>query len=304
MKPIKLPFGVNENNKLVHIVDVERGKKCNCICPGCGSLLIARKGDQNQHHFQHAVDKECNRGLESAVHRAAKQMIMEKKQITLSKCVVSISKKDSKGVVHTEQKPILENEKVICFDYVEEEKELYGMRVDILAKKDNTPLIIEIFYRHKVDDQKLVKIREGNISTIEINLSDLVSEDLKDLETLWSYINDSKRIQWLHNAKAHDHYPALQELLAKKIRKQEEKYKQEEIEKQAQAKQELERALYNFKRSQGKQYLEFDNRPLLLSRVPRQRGAPIDWVRLSNGKLKGNQNQSFGRRKGNRKSSF
>ena len=198
--------------------------------------------------------------------------------------------------------------KVICFDSVQEEVELHGMKADILAKKCNIPLIIEIFYRHKVDDQKRVKIAEANISAIEINLSDLTTEDLKDWETFWLYINDPQRIQWLHNAKACDHYPAIQERLAKKILEQEDKYRQEAIEEQERPKQELARALYNLKRSQGKEYSESDNRFLLLSRTSQRRGPPpIEWVRMSKGKLEGTQRLSsyragraFGRKKGGR----
>lgn len=38
---IKLPFGLNENNLLVHVSNVENGKKCGCICPSCRVALIA-----------------------------------------------------------------------------------------------------------------------------------------------------------------------------------------------------------------------------------------------------------------------
>jgi hypothetical protein len=45
MKPIKLPFGLNRSGVLAHISEVEKGKKCGCICPACKSPLIARKSD-------------------------------------------------------------------------------------------------------------------------------------------------------------------------------------------------------------------------------------------------------------------
>ncbi|TIG87143.1 competence protein CoiA family protein, partial [Legionella pneumophila] len=72
---IKLPFGLNENNVIVHITNVESGKNCNCICPSCSSPLIAAKGTKNQHHFKHTTTIECEGGLESAIHMAAKQII-------------------------------------------------------------------------------------------------------------------------------------------------------------------------------------------------------------------------------------
>lgn len=216
---IKLPFGLNENNIIVHIANVKSGEKCNCICPDCKSPLIAVKGNKKQHHFRHKDINECKSGVESAIHLAAKQMIMEKKQITLPKHVCTALKKDSRGIKHAEHKIFLPDIKIVYFDSVEEEKQLHGMKADILAKKDNKLLIIEIYYRHKVDDQKIEKIKNANISAIEINLSDLTPEDVKDTEAFWLYINDPKHVQWLHNAKAHDSvYPELVNRLAIKIR--------------------------------------------------------------------------------------
>lgn len=204
MTSVKMPFALKENNKLVHIADVERGKKCNCVCLSCRSPLVASKGTKKQPHFKHTVINECERGFESAAHLAAKKIILERKQVTIPKHVCSVSVKDSKGVEHKESKTIVENGMVIRFDSIEEEKELYGMKADILAKIRKTSIIIEIFYRHKVDDQKLLKIKKANISAIEINLSDLTPEDVKDWEAFWLYINDPQNVQCLNNAKAHN----------------------------------------------------------------------------------------------------
>jgi hypothetical protein len=244
MKTIKLPFGLNENNILIHIADVERGKECHCVCPSCKSPLIAAKGCKKQPHFKHAVVNECKGGMESAIHLAAKQIIMKKKEITLSKYICMVSAKDSRGEKHKEEKTIVEDKTVITFDSVQEEVKLHDIKVDILAKKGNKSLIIEIFYCHKVEEQKREKIERANISAIEINLSDLTLEDIRDWETFWKSINNPKRIQWLHNAKAHDiDYPELEKQLAIKIQAIEEKYKQEDIRKQRKEQREKEQLL-------------------------------------------------------------
>lgn len=233
MTEIKLPFGLNENNTLVHIADVERGRKCGCICPGCRSPLIAAKGKQRQHHFRHDGTLECEAGLESAIHLAAKQIIMEEKQITLPEFVCTVSATDSRGMEHTEPETIVRSGKIVDFDSVKEEIELHGMRADILAVKGNAPLIIEIFYRHKVDDQKLEKIASANKSAIEINLSDLTPEDVKDMETFRSVvINDPQRIQWLHNAKTPSIEQKLKKRLGARIQEQEKEYEREKIKRQ------------------------------------------------------------------------
>ncbi|HGC5941766.1 TPA: hypothetical protein ACIZCU_002618, partial [Legionella pneumophila] len=75
---------------------------------------------------------------------------------------------DSKGKMHLEFKTIVENEQSISFDSVEEEQKINEIQADILAIARKQKLIIEILYRHKVDDQKIEKIQAANISAIEI----------------------------------------------------------------------------------------------------------------------------------------
>ena len=226
---IKLPFGL-KNNKIIHIDDIaeeEKGKKCGCVCPdpSCRSPLIAAKGDKNQHHFRHVSDCECKGGLESAIHMAAKQVIMERKQISLPEYVEIVSDIDSKGREHAEKEIVVQDGIPIEFDSVKGEKELHGIRADILARKGKTPLIIEIFYRHKVEEQKREKIAKAKISAIEINLSDLTPEDVRDMGTFSSCItSDPRRIKWLYNAKANNYRLKLEKKLAETIRKQEKQY--------------------------------------------------------------------------------
>ncbi|MFT4058456.1 MAG: competence protein CoiA family protein [Legionella sp.] len=229
---IKQPFGLNKNNTIAHIADVESGEKCNCICIECKSPLIAVKGRIKEHHFRHKNVTECEGGLESAIHLAAKKEIMKRKHITLPQCVSTASAIDSRGIKHTECKTIVKDKQIILFDDVQEEKVLHEMKADILASKGDTQLIIEIFYRHKVDEEKIKKIKKANISAIEINLSDLTQEDVKSMETFWSRINNPICVQWLHNVKAHNSVSKLVNQLGAKIKKLETEYAQEKIRKQ------------------------------------------------------------------------
>lgn len=240
---IKLPFGLNQDNTLIHIAEIESGK-CSLICPSCSSPLTAVKGSKNQHHFRHTVIKDCEGGLESAIHLAAKQIIKEKMYITLPECVSTASKIDSKGKNHTEQETVTQNGTVISFDSVQDEIELHEMKADILATKSGKPLIIEIFYRHRVDVQKLEKIIKANLSAIEINLSDLKPEDVRDWEAFWACINDPARIQWLNNARATYYNQILKTRL-----------EQEEIAKQKIEQKRLLQALKNIKLLSSKEYI-------------------------------------------------
>lgn len=214
---IKLPFALDENNVLVHIADVESGKKYFYICPACRLQLIAVKGQKRVHHFRHATEYECENGLESAIHLAAKQAILKRKQITLPERIIEASARDSRGCIHKEQRSIVRNGEIRGFDSVEEEKPVHDMKVDILGIRENDPLIIEVFYRHKVDEIKREKITKSNVSAIEIDLSELTPEDVKDWDAFWISINDVNRIQWLHHAKVQEEEQKLESQLALKI---------------------------------------------------------------------------------------
>lgn len=254
---IKLPFGLNENNVIVHIANVENGKSCNCICPSCSTPLIAAKGTKNQHHFKHATTIECEGGLESAIHMAAKQIIKERKQIKLPEYTINKTLFDSKGKVHFASKNLVEKGRSISFDSVQEEQELNEMRADILAITNNQKLMIEVFYRHKVDEQKIEKIKAANISTIEIDLSDLTPDDVRNWETFWLCINDPNRGQWLYNARASSESTELEKQLRLRIQEIEKEYENEEIKRlkqEQEAKPTLEKALEELKILRTKKY--------------------------------------------------
>ena len=196
---IRIAFGMDQTNRVVHISEVERGRACDCRCPACSGPLMAVQGQVRQHHFRHAVEVACEGALESGIHLAAKQIIIERKELTLPKYVVTSARSYSKGRLHRTSEEPIPGGTVQKFDSVAAEVEVPGMRADILAMIGDRPLMVEIRYRHPVDEEKRAKIVAANISAIEIDLSD-VSVDEADWPTLWSRINDPARILWLHNA--------------------------------------------------------------------------------------------------------
>jgi hypothetical protein len=82
MQNIKLPYGLREG-KIVHISEVEQGLQCECICPACKERLIARKGEQRIDHFAHYNKGNCQEGLESGLHLAAKKILESCQSIVL-----------------------------------------------------------------------------------------------------------------------------------------------------------------------------------------------------------------------------
>ena len=80
---MKIPFGLLPTGELVDVSEVERGLACGCQCPGCRSLLVARKGDRNIHHFAHHATSACKEALAKAITLAVWQILTQSKAILL-----------------------------------------------------------------------------------------------------------------------------------------------------------------------------------------------------------------------------
>jgi len=223
---IKIAFGVDRSNRVVHISAVDRGRACDCLCPGCGAPLEAVKGSVRQHHFRHAVEVECEGAAESAIHLAAKQLIRERRQLILSEYVLSAWRRDSTRRIHRDTEVVVPGGTTRSFDTVEEECDVRGMRADLLAMEGNRPLMIEIRYTHAVDEEKREKIQAANISAIEIDLSDAANL-ASDWEALWSLVNDPARMAWLYNTRENDARSRLESRLSALVATWEREYDRE-----------------------------------------------------------------------------
>lgn len=148
-----------KNGNLISINEVKSGLKCDCFCPVCNSQLVARKGKIKVHHFAHYNSNECESYGESMLHLLAKKIIEENKYIMVPSFSVKTGDYSEK--------------KKIKFEKVSVERDFKDIRPDIIAWKDSSSFcFIEITVTHGIEEDKLLKIKNYNISTLEINLSD------------------------------------------------------------------------------------------------------------------------------------
>ena len=188
---IGMHYGVKDG-KPIHVSHVPRGLSCGCICPACGARLVAKQGQFREHHFAHATGDPCPYARETALHLAAKEILAERKEIVLPAVAV--------GFKHTRTVPIA-SEKRYQLDSIKVEYRVENIIPDVLAKIAGRPLLIEIRVTHKVDDDKLKRIQNLNMSAIEIDLSDAPRDLLpKDLEEL--VVEAGSHKQWIHNVVA------------------------------------------------------------------------------------------------------
>ncbi len=187
-------FG-ERDDKIIHIDEIissENGFKCNCVCPACGEKLVARTlGNKNKKCFAHEANSNCDGGIETAMHKFAKEIIENEKKIKIPKLIYNKYSKEYELV----------KEELIHFDKIELEKYIsdFDFKPDIIISKNGIPLIIEVAVTHKVDEEKRNKIIKSDISTIELYLDKDEIFKLSKEELAYKIINETDNKKWVFN---------------------------------------------------------------------------------------------------------
>ena len=194
----RLTYGIKKN-QVYSINDVESGLSCGLHCPLCNDRLIAKKGKKTQHHFAHYRIENCSGAVETSLHLLAKEIIDEVKEITLPKVELKIGEKQEPYIFHRETK--------VHFEEVKVENRLGNIIPDLICYVKEQPLLIEIAVSHFIDKEKTQKIKNLNLSTIEIDLSEfkqgIEKDELKEIlifgteKKKWIY---NKRRRFIHNS--------------------------------------------------------------------------------------------------------
>lgn len=152
--------------------DVQSGLACGCTCVGCDATLVAKKGAKKRWHFAHhnvEIGESC---AESAIHAAAKQVLIEHNWLRLPGMCVVVHGHESSGQA-LEESSVLSEERVVRFERTCAEVWEDGIRPDVVGYRGERRLLVEMYFRHRVDESKRRKIGELQLPTIEVDLSDL-----------------------------------------------------------------------------------------------------------------------------------
>lgn len=180
-----------KDEKLVHIQTVEKGLACGCVCPSCGSRLVARKGNKKIHHFAHYNTKECNNCVETALHMLAKEILLEEMHFLVPPVLLKFPNSYKASEV-------IFDERVIHFDKACVENRIGDIIPDLIFDINGRRLLVEIYVTHDIDEEKNRRINNLSISTLRIDLSKLdystSKEALRD-----ALINESENKTWIYN---------------------------------------------------------------------------------------------------------
>ncbi|WP_052003392.1 hypothetical protein [Microvirga sp. BSC39] len=187
-----LVFGQRPDGSIAHISEVPRGIACGCTCPRCGTPLVARKGDVQDHHFGHqgtADGRPCTTAPETALHKFAKELLERRLELFLPTLELTDGQERWIGF----------EGKNFRFDYALLESRLGTIVPDVVVWKGSRDLIVEFAVAHECGAEKIARIVEMDIGAIEIDLSRLPRDVSR--EGLEDAILTTANRRWLHNPK-------------------------------------------------------------------------------------------------------
>ena len=203
----ELMYGIRQlDNKVVSVEDVPSGISCNCLCPECGSKLIARKGQKNEHHFAHANNSNCNINHinQTLLHKFAKQIIHEEKMMMFPELKVSrkelmLEKLSLFVDSRLSREFIYKHNQRIDFDIVEIEKRYDDFVPDVIGVANEQKYFIEIKVCHSVDELKKKKVEKCGIPMLEIDLSLFKDKPFSKKELIDTIINQPEYKIWIYH---------------------------------------------------------------------------------------------------------
>ena len=187
---VQLAYGQASDGRMAHIGAVPQGLACGCVCPACGTWLVARKGAVRVAHFAHHSDHACATAYETMLHRMAKQVIADRLQVGLPAVVSEVG--DARRPLHKAM--------MLTLDAVTLEPWLGAIRPDIMARKGDKTLLVEIRVTSACTPEKLALLAYKQQAAIEIDLRRLPRH--LDGEALAAAVIQEAPRTWLWNAKA------------------------------------------------------------------------------------------------------
>lgn len=217
-----IPFGWSvSTQRMVTAREVANGRGCECVCITCGVRLQSRQGDIRIWHFAHDEETQCQHAPEAAIHRMAKQLIVERGALFVPGLERSREIHGKRRVwsetisvtVQTAGLQSLQNcfqEKSVCNSDGNGEYR----RPDVSAILDGLPLAIEIRNTHAVDFEKQEWLKRLGHSVLEISVADLVllaPDEIVDALVVRLF-QSADFSTWLVHAKEEDAHEALDRL--------------------------------------------------------------------------------------------
>ncbi|WP_322035903.1 competence protein CoiA family protein [Burkholderia cepacia] len=196
-----IAFALDRLGRLVDVHSVPQGLACGCVCPGCGGRLLAKQGQIRAWYFSHASGAECVGGAETALHLAAKQLILDHRSVVLPPLVVNFRRQHPRFGLFERSKTADLSEKVWRLSEARAESRIGTFIADIVGHLgDRTEVVVEVKVRHKVEPEKAKYLIASGVPCIEIDLLPLLGEPLALQELAQHVLECETNRRWVSNS--------------------------------------------------------------------------------------------------------
>lgn len=181
---VKLPWGCDLDNNLVHVSAAKNGRDCKLSCPHCSGALDAKQGRLLQWHLAHVSTTWCKGGVESLAHRRAIEILAAEKSVFLPPPdELSEGFFGNFSWAIAEVPLALENPR----------------RVDLMLYAGSERLAVEICVSHPVDAAKEEDLRTWPFPSIEIFVDPIVALAKSEDDFIQHVLETAPR-RWIHQA--------------------------------------------------------------------------------------------------------
>lgn len=173
-----IPLGERDGH-MFRAYEVENGLRCGCVCPGCrGALVAANQGEKRFPYFRHAELEGCSNGRAEGVRRAAVQLIAQRKHLLLP------ALSDTATVFSQSGRCLVQDFEVepsrVVPDQVERFVDLGDLRAHARLTLQGRQLVVRIKCSSREEHERKRRLREMDLSSIEIDLHRLTDADIND----------------------------------------------------------------------------------------------------------------------------
>jgi hypothetical protein len=195
-----ISFGVHKSGRVIDAVEAARGLACECVCPACGSRLLARKGEVKVPHFAHHESTNCVGAAMTALHLAAQQLIVEAQRLALSPLEVQVSRQHARLGTYQKAEQFEHGAEWALCDARAEVGIGRGRRADVSGDDPEMGRVtVEVRVTHEVDSEKARDLAGLGIPCVEVNLQEWVGQ-MMTMATLAEQVLDRRDNRtWVHH---------------------------------------------------------------------------------------------------------
>lgn len=161
-------FALDVADNIRSVDEVANGAACDCHCSECGGELEAKQGFIRRWHFAHARDTGCSGGAETALHLAAKHLLLENRSLVVPgiSIVRTVTLPDSRRGRGVAIRPAGK----LAYSDAQAEVPMADIQPDIVLETAFGPVLVEITVTNGIKREKHGKLLMLGLPALEVTL--------------------------------------------------------------------------------------------------------------------------------------